>query len=101
MVITSTSFAYDEGIKQHGRGNRVWTRRSADLHGFMYLWCKGGLRLVGVGAFAVVGGICKSLFRPKTLRNLTASLLVIWQRIDTFLQLMSQSTFKTFRHVVC
>ena len=49
MVITSTSFAYDEGIKQHGRGNRVWTRRSADLHGFMYLWCKRGLRLVGVG----------------------------------------------------
>ena len=102
MVITSASFAYDEGIKQHGRGNRVWTRRSADLHGFMYLWCKGGLRVVGVGvgAFAVVGGICKSLFRPKPLRNLTASLLVIWQRIDTFLQLMSQSNFKHYRHVV-
>ena len=49
MAITSASFAYDEGIKQHGRGNRVWTRRSADLHGFMYLWCKGGLRVVGVG----------------------------------------------------
>ena len=49
MAITSASFAYDEGIKQHGRGNRVWTRRSAHLHGFMYLWCKRGLRVVGVG----------------------------------------------------
>ena len=43
MAITSTSFAYDEGIKQHGRGNRVWTRRSTDLQGFMYIWCKGGV----------------------------------------------------------
>ena len=50
MAITSASFAYDEGIKQHGRGNRVWTRRSADLHGFMYLWCKGGLRDLVRGA---------------------------------------------------
>ena len=53
MAITSASFAYDEGIKQHGRGNRVWTRRSADLHGFMYLWCKGGLRGLGLGL-----GVC-------------------------------------------
>ena len=100
MAITSASFAYDEGIKQHGRGNRVWTRRSADLHGFMYLWCKGGVEGGWGWAFAVVGGICKSLFRPKTLRNLPASLLVMWERIDTFLQLMSQSNFKHYRHVV-
>ena len=69
-----------------GTQSGLWTDR---MQGFMYLGVVGA----GGEGGAVCTGICKILFRAKTLRKLTcaASVLVKRARTDTFWSLTGPS----------